>query len=93
MFSRIWWLSTIERLGKTFVQGYAAFWMLAAGLGDTPAGVPNADAFDVLFTMDNVKAGAVMAALSFFTSVASTPLGADKAAPSLTVTETVPTAP
>lgn len=93
MFSKIWWLSTLERLGKTFAQGYFAMWMLTAGLGNTSASVPNAEAFDTLFTMTNLKAAAVMAALSLFTSLASTPVGADHSAPSLVVTEVRPTTP
>lgn len=93
MFSKIWWLSTLERAGKSFFQAYITFWLLAAGLTDTSTEVPNADAFELLFTMDNLKAAFVMTVLSFFTSTASTPLGPDKAAPSLVVTETVPTQP
>jgi hypothetical protein len=93
VFSKIWWLSTLERAAKTFFQAYIGFWVLAAGLGSTPTEVPNADAFDLLFTWDNVKAAVVVTVLSLASSVVSTPLGADKSAPSLTVTETVPTAP
>lgn len=93
MFSKVWWLSTIERLVKTFVQGYVAMWFLVAGLTNPTFDQPNAGAFDVLFTMNNLKAGVVAAALSFVTSLASTPFGADKGAPSLTVTETPPTSP
>ena len=92
MFTRTWLLSTAERLVKTFLQGYIAFWTLTAGLGDTPAEVARADAFDTLFTIDNVKAGLVMAVLSLATSIISTPFGPDNAAPSLVVSENAPTA-
>ena len=88
-----WWLSTGERMAKSFVQGYLAFWLLAAGLTNSSADQPNADAFDLLFTWDNVKAGIVTMVLSLATSFASTPLGPDKNAPSLVVTETRPTQP
>jgi hypothetical protein len=93
MFTKIWWLSTLERAAKTFVQAYITFWMLAAGLGNTPTTQPNADAFNTMFTMNNLKAAVVATVLSFVTSAASTPVGPDKAAPSLVVTETKPTAP
>jgi hypothetical protein len=92
MFSRVWWLSTIERMGKTFVQAYLSFWLLAAGLADSDLSQPNADAFEVLFTMNNLKAAVVATALSFVTSLASTPAGPDHS-PSLTVTESTPTVP
>jgi hypothetical protein len=91
MFSKVWLLSVGERLGKSFVQGYIGFWTLTVGLGTTPANVPNAGAFDLLFTMDNVKAGIVMAVLSAGTSFLSTPLGPDTGSPSLTVSENPPT--
>lgn len=93
MFSKVWWLSTLERLGKTFLQGYIALWLLTAGLTNPTFDQPNTGAFDTLFTMNNLKAGIVAAALSFASSVASTPFGADNSAPSLTVTETPPTTP
>ncbi len=93
MFTKVWLLSTGERLTKTFVQGYLAFFLLASGLGN--GGVDNVStgtgAFDLLFTMNNVKAGVVAAVLSFLTSLASTPIGPDKESPSLVVTETPPT--
>jgi hypothetical protein len=91
MFTRIWLLSTGERLVKSFLQGYLAFFMLTSGLGNTPADVAGPDTFNLLFTMDNVKSGAVMAVLSFLFSIASTPLGPDKNSPSAVVTETPPT--
>jgi hypothetical protein len=90
-FNRVWLLSVAERMVKSFVQGYVAFWTLAAGLGNTPTDQPNAGAFELLFTMNNVKAGVVMAFLSLATSIGTTGLGPDKNSPSLTVTETVPT--
>lgn len=64
-----------ERAAKTFVQAYLAFWLMRAGLaGDT---VPDADAFDVLFTLDNAKAGVVGVALSVAFSFGSKRLGPD----------------
>jgi hypothetical protein len=92
MFSKIWWLSTLERFAKTFVQGYMAFWLLSAGLTDSSAEA-NAAAFDLLFTWNNVKAGVVTSALSLAMSFASTPFGPDGDSPSLVVTETKPTQP
>jgi Putative lactococcus lactis phage r1t holin len=91
MFSKVWLLSTGERLVKTFFQGYLAYFLLASGLGNTPATVGSSDVFNLLFTMDNVKAGAVAAVLSFLTSIASTPVGPDKESPSTVVTENPPT--
>ena len=91
MLSKVWLLSTAERLAKSFLQGYIAFWTLTAGLGNTPAEVASSAAFDSLFTWDNVKAGVVMAFLSVGTSLLSTPFGPDKGSPSLTVSENPPT--
>jgi hypothetical protein len=92
MFTKVWLSSTVERFTKTFVQGYLAFFLMASGLGS--GGVDNVGvntgAFDLLFTMNNVKAGAVAAVLSFLSSVASTPVGPDTNSPSLTVTESKP---
>lgn len=88
--SKTWWLSTGERFVKTFLQGYIAFWLLTTGLGGTPAEVVGADAFQTLFTMDNVKAGIAAAFLSFVTSIVSTPLGVDSNSPAITVKETSP---
>lgn len=90
MFTKVWFQSAAERGVKTFLQGYFGFWFLVAGLGDTSAAVPGPDAFDTLFSMDNVKAGVVMLALSVGTSVVTTRLGPDKNSPSVTVIETVP---
>jgi hypothetical protein len=91
MLTKVWLLSTGERLLKSFFQGYLMFFMLASGLGATPATVGSSDVFNLLFTMDNVKAGAVTAVLSFLTSVASTPVGPDKESPSVVVSENPPT--
>lgn len=67
---------TAERVAKTFVQFYLGFWLLTVGLLDTSAAGPGtADAFDTLFTTDNLKAGVVGVALSFATSVISKPFG------------------
>lgn len=65
-----------ERLAKTFVQFYLGFWLLTVGLLDTSAvSSGTADAFDTLFTTDNLKAGVVGVALSLVTSFASKPFG------------------
>lgn len=84
---REWWKAMADRVVKSFFQGYFTLWFLQEGLGDTSATVPNSDAFDTLFTMDNVKAGVVMVALSFGLNIISTPLGVDKTGPSATVVE------
>lgn len=91
MLGKVWLLSVGERLSKSFVQGYIAMWTLTSGLGGTAADVPNAGAFDTLFTVDNVKAGVVMAVLSAGTSFLSTPFGPDHESPSLSVSENPPT--
>lgn len=90
-FGKTWALSVAERAVKSFVQGYIGFFTLTAGLGSTTADVPNASAFDALFTWDNVKAGVVMAVLSTGMSFLSTPFGPDDNSPSLTVSENPPT--
>jgi hypothetical protein len=82
-----------ERAGKTFVQGYLAFWLLTSGLGDTPAEVPTASGFDTLFTMDNVKAGAVALALSVASSVLTKRVGPDSTSASMVVATSDPTLP
>lgn len=93
MFSKLWWMSTLERLAKTFVQGYFAFFTMVAGAATGPVDdVSNVTNFELLFTMNNVKAGLVAAAISFFMSMGSTPLGPDKGSPSMVVTETTPAA-
>ena len=66
---------SLERAGKTFIQFYIGAWMLAAGLLGTDLNVPNTAAFDLLFTLDNVKAGVVGVALSIATSVGSSRIG------------------
>ena len=66
----------VERLAKTFLQFYLGFWLLRVGLLDTAAASPGSvDAFDSLFTTDNLKAGVVGVALSLATSFASKPFG------------------
>jgi hypothetical protein len=73
---------TAERAAKTFLQAYLMFWMLQAGLGDTTAEHPG-DAFDLLFTWDNVKAGVVALALSVASSLISKPVGPSPDSPSV----------
>jgi hypothetical protein len=82
-----------ERAGKTFLQAYLAFWLLQAGLGGTPAEQPGSDAFGLLFTMDNVKAGVVALAFSIVTSLGSRPLGPDSSSASLVVSTDDPATP
>lgn len=63
-----------ERAGKSFAQGYFAFWLLTAGWAkDDIKG--SAAAFDTLFTLNNVKAGVVMTAFSIATSYGSRTVG------------------
>lgn len=57
-------LDIAERAGRTFLQFYFGAWMLAAGLLDTNFDIPNASAYDLLFTMTNLKAGIVGLALT-----------------------------
>lgn len=65
-----------ERVAKTFLQFYLGFWLLTVGLLDTAAAATGtADAFDTLFTVDNLKAGVVGVALSLATSFVSKPFG------------------
>lgn len=68
-------LRTLERAAKTFGQFYLGSWVLAAGLLDTNFDVPNSSAYDLLFTLDNAKAGVVGLALSVFTSLGSSKVG------------------
>lgn len=69
-----------ERAAKTFAQFYFGCWMLRAGILDADLATPNAGAYDLLFTADNVKAGVVGVALSIATSLGSKRLGADDSA-------------
>lgn len=67
-------VDTAERGARTFGQFYLGFWLLSAGLLGTGADA-NADAFDLLFTWDNVKAGVVGLALSVATAIGAKPFG------------------
>lgn len=69
-----------ERAGKTFLQLYLASWALAAGFLNTNSDVPDNSTFNLLFTMDNVKAGVVGVAFSIFMSVGSKQNGANDSA-------------
>ncbi len=69
-----------ERAGKTFAQFYLGSWLLAAGLLNTDFDTPNAGAYDLLFTLNNVKAGVVGVALSVATSIGAKKLGAGDSA-------------
>lgn len=60
---------TAERVGKTFVQGYAAAWVVVGG----------AD-FDALFSLDNAKLGLAAGAFAVATSLAATRVGAKDSA-------------
>lgn len=68
-------LDAAERAAKTFAQAYFGLWLLRAGLADADVAEPRAAAFDLLFTIDNVKAGVVGVALSVATSFGSRPFG------------------
>lgn len=72
-----------ERAAKTFVQAYLLVWTVKAGYLDVGVAVPHSDAFNVLFTLDNVKAGIVGVALSIATSVGSKGIGPDSSSPSV----------
>lgn len=66
MFTKRFWQDAIERAAKTFFQAYAGAWVAVA------AATGGALDFDSLFTADNVKAGIVGVAISFFMSMGST---------------------
>lgn len=72
-------LDLLERAGKTFIQTYLATWVLLSAIGEG-VGAGNADAFDTLFTLNNVKAGVVGVALSFATSIGSRQIGRNDSA-------------
>lgn len=58
-----YWQDVAERAGRTFAQGYLAAWILAgAGYSD-------------LFTVSNLKFGAVALALSVATALAAKEVG------------------
>lgn len=63
MFTRVWLEDAVGRLVRTFIQGYAAFWAVAG------------QSYDTLFTLDNLKAGVVAAAISFFMSMGASQFG------------------
>lgn len=63
MFSKVWVQDAGGRLARTFIQGYAAFWAVAG------------QSYNTLFTSDNLKAGVVAAAISFFMSMGATQFG------------------
>jgi hypothetical protein len=75
MFSRKWLYDAAERMGTTFVQFYLGFWLLKVGLFDTSVSDGSADAFDLLFTSDNAKAGVVGLALSLAKAVGASQIG------------------
>ena len=66
MWTKRFWQDAIERAAKTFFQAYAAAWVAVS------AATGSALDFDTLFTLDNVKAGVVGVAISFFMSMGST---------------------
>lgn len=70
-----------ERAAKTAVQAYFTLWTMTAVLGTGPElGSPKASAFNSLFTLNNLKAAAVGAAYSLFTSILSKPVSDDSSA-------------
>jgi energy-converting hydrogenase Eha subunit E len=74
---------TAERAVKTFLQFYLGFWLLTMGLMGTSAAVVGPEAFDTLFTLDNVKVGVVGLALSVVTSIGTKNLGPEHDSPSV----------
>lgn len=66
-----------ERAAKTFAQFYLGFWLFL----NPDTNIQNApDAFDTLFTTQNLKAGVVGLAFSLATSVASATRGSNASA-------------
>lgn len=74
---------TAERMGKTFLQFFFGAWMLKAGLLGTELAQPGIASFDLLFTVDNAKAGVVGLALSLATSLGTKNIGPDPDSPSM----------
>jgi hypothetical protein len=64
--TQAWCKETADRLIKSFAQGYLASWLIS---GRT---------FDTLFTVDNLKAGVVLVALSLATAAGLKQLGTDQ---------------
>jgi hypothetical protein len=64
--TKAWVKETADRLIKSFGQGYLAAWLIS---GRT---------FDTLFTVDNLKAGVVLVALSLATAVGLKQVGSDQ---------------
>lgn len=69
-----------ERAIKTFGQFYLGYWLF---LNPGVEGVVTPDAFDTLFTADNLKAGVVGLALSAVFSLGSKKFGKNKDSASL----------
>jgi len=68
-----------ERAAKTFAEGYITMWFLTAGIAkDDIKG--SSEAFDTLFTLNNLKAGVVATALSLAASLLSRKKGSDASA-------------
>jgi hypothetical protein len=66
-----------ERASKTFLQFYLGYWLF---LNPETTSAVSPDAFDTLFTTDNLKAGAVGVALSAATSIGSRYVGSHETA-------------
>ena len=60
LFSTAFLRETADRATKSFLQGYVAAWFLAS------SGTPD---LDRLFTVGNLRAGALMAVLSVITAL------------------------
>lgn len=58
---KAWLLDNAVKAGKTFIQGYGGAWVV---YGNTE--------FDTLFTINNVKAGVVAAAIYLFMALGVT---------------------
>lgn len=63
--SQAWIKETVDRTVKSFVQGFLGSWLVSGR------------SFDTLLTIDNVKAGALMLALSLAIAVGLKPVGSD----------------
>ena len=61
-----YWQDVAERAGWTFIEGYAGWWLIAAG-----GALKDRDfvgAYDYLFTVNNLRAGVVVMAISIVKS-------------------------
>lgn len=82
LFEGKFWKNTAERAMKTGVQSYLLAWGIFSGIGgETP--VVTSESYDLLFTLDNVKAAVAGVFLSVATSILGKNFGTDKEDPSV----------